>query len=352
MVRVAVGTPQDLGTHLDEHTRAMRMPDLRPDSSNKRFDSVRAGPHRPFLSGSGESGLDSATIHVIYDARQMYVSHIIEFTVNAAPSTPHVAAALAGADPLTGTAAAAAAAAAAAMAPAASSRTASGGGGGSSSGGGGPSSSAGTVSLSYAALASGAGPPPAKRARTATPPTLASFVALLQSGSATDKRDAAFELGQLAATSDERKAAIATAGAIVPLVALVQSGSAKGKCYAALALGQLAVGSEERCAAIATAAGFSHRAGFSLLRGARLVAALEARLWFEKRRVATSYLAVGFTDRKADTTASFTAPLATLLQGCPVEGNGEVVFLPGILAASCLRRGDLTLGRLSTKVGN
>ena len=71
VVRAAVGLPQELGTTVNGMTRAMRMPGPRPDG--ERYDSVRAGPHRPFRSGPGDGGGgdDASVVHVIYRSEQM-----------------------------------------------------------------------------------------------------------------------------------------------------------------------------------------------------------------------------------------------------------------------------------------
>ena len=74
LVRVACGAPQDLGARVDAATKAMRMPDARPEGG-RRYDCVRAGPHRPFVSGAGGGGGgdgdDASVIHVLYESRQM-----------------------------------------------------------------------------------------------------------------------------------------------------------------------------------------------------------------------------------------------------------------------------------------
>ncbi|EOD32240.1 hypothetical protein EMIHUDRAFT_202897 [Emiliania huxleyi CCMP1516] len=42
------------------------------------YDSVRGGPHRPFVSGGGENGCDASIVHVVYESRQMYPAYVIE----------------------------------------------------------------------------------------------------------------------------------------------------------------------------------------------------------------------------------------------------------------------------------
>ena len=67
LVRANLGMQQELGQRVDDATRAMKMPDARGDGpAGARFHSVRAGPHRPFLSGTGGSSLDASVVHVVY----------------------------------------------------------------------------------------------------------------------------------------------------------------------------------------------------------------------------------------------------------------------------------------------
>ena len=71
LVRAALGAPQELGTTVNSTTKAMRMPGSRPDGV--AYDSVRAGPHRPFCSGSGDGGDgdDASVVYVLYRSDQM-----------------------------------------------------------------------------------------------------------------------------------------------------------------------------------------------------------------------------------------------------------------------------------------
>ena len=72
LVRAALGTAQEMGTQVNESTKQMKMPNARVQHPHRLlYNSVRAGPHRPFVSGSGQSGLDASIIHVLYEARQM-----------------------------------------------------------------------------------------------------------------------------------------------------------------------------------------------------------------------------------------------------------------------------------------
>ena len=77
VVRAALGCQQEMGgsNRISQATRQMRMPDLRPDGPHPaaRYDSVRGGPHRPYVSGTGDSGLDASIVHVVYDSRQCLV---------------------------------------------------------------------------------------------------------------------------------------------------------------------------------------------------------------------------------------------------------------------------------------
>eukprot|EP00930_Biecheleria_cincta_P005121 TRINITY_DN106045_c0_g1_i1.p1 TRINITY_DN106045_c0_g1~~TRINITY_DN106045_c0_g1_i1.p1 ORF type:complete len:448 (-),score=50.56 TRINITY_DN106045_c0_g1_i1:230-1534(-) len=82
IVRVALGTPQDLGTRVDHETQTMKMPGKRLDG--RSYNSVRAGPHRPFLSGPGAQngeGDDSSIIYCVYNHQQMYPQYIVTLGV-------------------------------------------------------------------------------------------------------------------------------------------------------------------------------------------------------------------------------------------------------------------------------
>ena len=60
---------QECGGRVDAATKKMKMPDQREDG--RRYDSVRAGPHRPTMSGPGDGGEgdDASHIWVLYKAR-------------------------------------------------------------------------------------------------------------------------------------------------------------------------------------------------------------------------------------------------------------------------------------------
>ena len=74
IVRAALGTQQQLGTLVTPATRKMTMPANR--GHERAYDSVRAGPHRPQLSGPGDGGDgdDASIVHVIYHSEQMCVA--------------------------------------------------------------------------------------------------------------------------------------------------------------------------------------------------------------------------------------------------------------------------------------
>jgi len=79
VVKAALGAQQDFGTRVDADTRKMAMPGARSEEPIlQRFDSVRAGPHRPHVAGSGDSGLNASFVHVLYEKRQLYVAYVIE----------------------------------------------------------------------------------------------------------------------------------------------------------------------------------------------------------------------------------------------------------------------------------
>ena len=85
----------------------MTMPDVRSDGPPRvLYDSVRAGPHRPFLSGTGESGLNASIIHVVYDRLQLYPQYVIEFDLDVDPAVLACTQA-AGSEPISSAAAAA-----------------------------------------------------------------------------------------------------------------------------------------------------------------------------------------------------------------------------------------------------
>ena len=76
LVRTALGVQQEMGTTVSDATKGMRLPDVRDEQAGikRRYDSVRAGPHRPFVSGGsgeGAAGTDQSIIHVVYDAKQV-----------------------------------------------------------------------------------------------------------------------------------------------------------------------------------------------------------------------------------------------------------------------------------------
>ena len=78
IVKAALGSQQEM-QRISAETRAMRMPDVRVEGPPRLlYDSVRGGPHRPFVSGGGENGCDASIVHVVYESRQMYPAYVIE----------------------------------------------------------------------------------------------------------------------------------------------------------------------------------------------------------------------------------------------------------------------------------
>ncbi|EOD07374.1 hypothetical protein EMIHUDRAFT_249582 [Emiliania huxleyi CCMP1516] len=82
IVKAALGTQEEMGQRISAETRAMRMPGVRVEGPPRLlYNSVRGGPHRPFLSGGGESGCDASIVHVAYESRQMYPAYVIEVEI-------------------------------------------------------------------------------------------------------------------------------------------------------------------------------------------------------------------------------------------------------------------------------
>ena len=92
VVKAALGAQQDFGTRVDADTRKMAMPGVRSEEPIlQRFDSVRAGPHRPHVAGVGDSGLNASFVHVLYEKRQLYVAYAIEVQLGVDQPQPAVA---------------------------------------------------------------------------------------------------------------------------------------------------------------------------------------------------------------------------------------------------------------------
>ena len=182
----------------------MKMPDKRVQAPMPvRYNSVRAGPHRPFCGGEGT---DQSIIHAVYNAPQMYPTYIVELELQMEAS---VQACLSAEVEQAG-------------APAAKrQRTA----GGANVGGAGAS----VVGSSAAGSA----------ARVPATPRLMQLVEQLRSGAAATKADAALKLGRISERSETERSGIVAANAIGPLVALLQHGDADGKRFARLALDRL-----------------------------------------------------------------------------------------------------------------
>ena len=66
VVQAVAGAAQECGGRVSEATKMMAMPDQR--EVGRRYDSVRAGPHRPTMSGPGDGGDgdDASMIWVLY----------------------------------------------------------------------------------------------------------------------------------------------------------------------------------------------------------------------------------------------------------------------------------------------
>jgi hypothetical protein len=87
LVRAALGVQQEMRTRINPETQKMTMPGVRSDGPPRvLYDSVRAGPHRPFQSGTGESGLNASIIHVVYERLQLYPQYVIEFDLDVDPA--------------------------------------------------------------------------------------------------------------------------------------------------------------------------------------------------------------------------------------------------------------------------
>jgi len=232
---------QELGQPVDRTTKAMRMPDVRSDGPpGARFESVRAGPHRPFQSGTAESSIDASMIHVVYESRQLYPQYVLEIEFDLAPEV------------------------AASLAPAAA--EASPGSVGSSARrdrGAGSSSSSSTCPAPAG--------PPSKRARHSGPPSAPAAVAavptvpasqlealiaaLVREGPAADKTNAVVTLLKLLSQGGEAAWEAVAEGGIEPLVALSRDGSPDGKAAAARVLYLLSASNDGRSASIAEAGG-------------------------------------------------------------------------------------------------
>ena len=90
LVRTALGAPQEMGARVTLQTKAMTQPAVRGciamdgssadtaavDRIDVRFDSVVAGPHRPFLSGPG---LNDSRFHVVYANEQAYPEYLVTY---------------------------------------------------------------------------------------------------------------------------------------------------------------------------------------------------------------------------------------------------------------------------------
>jgi len=242
LVRANLGLQQELGQRVDSATKAMRSPNERADGpSGARYNSVRAGPHRPFASGTHGSSVDASVIHAVYARQQLYPQYVLEVEMGSAPaeSDRGALAVRSGPPPPPGSM---------------------GGSGASGSGAGGsgvgcsssipcipsaipvgPPSKRARRSIPSIPSATPVGPP-SKRARRSGPPGAPAApifapiapaaavcvnwrVARVRSGSPIDTAAAANELCKLSASHDEWSVSIAAAGGVEALVAVARDGS-------------------------------------------------------------------------------------------------------------------------------
>jgi len=252
LVRANLGVQEELSQRVDRTTEAMRMPNVRSDGPpGARFESVRAGPHRPFQSGTARSSIDASVIHVVYESRQLYPQYMLEIEFDLAPE---VAASLASA-------------AAEASPGSVGSSAASGSGAGSSS----SSSTCPAPAGPPSKRARRSGPPGAPAAPAAAVPVAppgdltALLTALVQEGSPADKKMRVLELCSLLSAGEIATGAFAEAtGGIEALVALLHDGSPEGKTGAGRALDHPSSNDDGRKASITAAGGIE--ALVSLLR--------------------------------------------------------------------------------------
>jgi len=240
LVRANLGVQQELGQRIDQTTKAMKMPGKR--SEGGLFHSVRAAPHRPFLSGTGESSLDASVVHVVFEYRLLYPQYVLEIEFDLAPELAStLASAAAEAPPGT-----------------AGSSAASGSGAGSSSSSSCPAPAGPPAKRARRSGPSGASVPAAAAAAVPIAPggELETLVAALVREGPADKTQVVVALRVLLQRRDEASNAwVAAAGGIEALVALVRDGSMDGKAAAAGALCILAYHHEGRSASIAAAGG-------------------------------------------------------------------------------------------------
>ena len=186
------GFGQELGATINAETRAMKMPDKRVQAPMPvRYNSVRAGPHRPFCGGEGN---DQSIIHAVYNAPQMYPAYIVELELQMEAS---VQACLSAEVEQAGT-------------PAAKRQRTAGG----ASVGGAGASGAGSSGAGWAAQWSAAA------AHVPATPSVMQLVEQLRSGTAATKAAAAGRLANMASQSGTERSGIVAADAIGPLSGL------------------------------------------------------------------------------------------------------------------------------------
>ena len=82
LCKTALGAVQDLGCSVTAQTKEMVMPGERgrvPGCGVIRYDSVRAGPHRPFLSGPGTN---DSIIYVVYKTEQVFPEYVVTYKMD------------------------------------------------------------------------------------------------------------------------------------------------------------------------------------------------------------------------------------------------------------------------------
>lgn len=79
LVQVALGACQEEGTRVSEQTKSMTIPKERgrlPKCGVLRYDSVRAGPHRPWRAGPGAN---DSIIYVVYKTEQAFPAYVVTY---------------------------------------------------------------------------------------------------------------------------------------------------------------------------------------------------------------------------------------------------------------------------------
>jgi len=234
IVKAALGSQQEMGQRISAETRAMRMPDVRVEGPPRLlYDSVRGGPHRPFVSGGGENGCDASIVHVVYESRQMYPAYVIEVEMEMGAEV--VAAVRKNS---------AEGSASAGPAPKRQRHAAPSGGGGGSSGGGSSSGSGSGGGSGFAAHVPAAAPPSDAEVRAMG--VAAAAAALRAHGSVS--RVALAACGRLAdlCKEEENRQAAADTGALEAIMAALQAHpqDAGVQHYGCWAMGYVCLGTD------------------------------------------------------------------------------------------------------------